>query len=211
MRMHWGLMAWKTLKKVKIFGSGTNRSARAIWTANELDLEYELVASDVLVKSPELRSLHPQHKIPSALIDDVEIFESSAICEYLCDSLPGNNLLAPSGSRERVIHSQWLSFSQSEIEAYLWHNFLLQRSEKGLESFQETLKINNHMALEGLKVLNDHLERSDYLCGVHFSLADIIVGWTINWARRGSLISSLGHLNNYLDRLFERSHCVLAR
>lgn len=211
MRMHWGLMAWKTLKKVKIFGSGTNRSARAIWTANELDLEYELVASDVLVKSPELRSLHPQHKIPSALIDDVEIFESSAICEYLCDSLPGNNLLAPSGSRERVIHSQWLSFSQSEIEAYLWHNFLLQRSEKGLESFQETLKINNHMALEGLKVLNDHLERSDYLCGVHFSLADIIVGWTINWARRGSLISSLGHLNNYLDRLFQRSHCVLAR
>ena len=204
-------MTWKNLKKVKIFGSGTNRSARVIWTANELDLEYELVASEVLAKSPELRSLHPQHKIPSALIDDVEIFESSAICEYLCDSLPGNNLLAPSGSRERVIHSQWLSFSQSEIEAYLWHNFLLKRSEKGLESFQETLKINNHMALEGLKVLNDHLERSEYLCGVRFSLADIIVGWTINWARRGSLISSLGHLNNYLDRLFERSHCVLAR
>ena len=199
------------MKKVKIFGSGTNRSARAIWTANELDLEYELVTSDLLAKSLELRSLHPQHKIPSALIDHLEIFESSAICEYLCDSLPGNNLLAPSGSRERVIHSQWVSFSQSEIEAYLWHNFLLQRSEKGLESFQETLKINNHMVLEGLKVLNDHLGRSDYLCGVHFSLTDIIVGWTINWARRGSLISSLGHLNNYLDRLFERSHCVLAR
>ena len=211
MRMHWGLMAWKNLKKVKIFGSGPNRSARVIWTANELDLEYDLVANDLLAKSPELRSLHPQHKIPSALIDDVEIFESSAICEYLCDSLPGNNLLAPSGSRARVKHAQWLSFSQSEIEAYLWHNFLLQRSEKGLESFQETLKINNHMALEGLKVLNDHLERSEYLCGVRFSLADIIVGWTINWARRGSLISSLGHLNNYLDRLFERSHCVLAR
>ena len=211
MRTHWGLMAWKNLKKVKIFGSGTNRSARVIWTANELDLEYELVAGDVLAKSPELRSLHPQHKIPSALIDDVEIFESSAICEYLCDSLPGNNLLAPSGSRERVIHSQWLSFSQSEIEAYLWHNFLLKRSEKGLESFQETLEINHHMALEGLKVLNDHLARSQYLCGVHFSLTDIIVGWTINWARRGSLISSFRHLNNYLDRLFERSHCVLAR
>ena len=84
-RTHWGLMAWKNLKKVKIldlaqidrpgsFGQPMNRS------------EYELVAGDVLA-SPELRSLHPQHKIPSALIDDVEIFESSAICEYLCDSL----------------------------------------------------------------------------------------------------------------------------
>ena len=199
------------MKKVKIFGSGTNRSARAIWTANELGLEYELVTSDVLAENPQLRSLHPQQKIPSALIGDLEIFESSAICEYLCDSLPGNNLLAPSGSRKRVIHSQWVSFSQSEIEAYLWHNFVLKRSEKGLGSFQETLEINHQMALEGLRVLNEYLETSEYLCGVHFSLADIIVGWTINWARRSSLIPSCGHLNNYLDRLFERSHCVLAR
>ena len=199
------------MKKVKIFGSGTNRSARAIWTANELGLEYELVTSDVLAENPQIRSLHPQQKIPSALIGDMEIFESSAICEYLCDSLPGNNLLAPSGSRKRVIHSQWVSFSQSEIEAYLWHNFVLKRSEKGLGSFQETLEINHQMALEGLRVLNEYLERSEYLCGVHFSLADIIVGWTINWARRSSLIPSCGHLNNYLDRLFERSHCVLAR
>ena len=199
------------MKKVKIFGSGTNRSARAIWTANELGLEYELVTSDVLAENPQIRSLHPQQKIPSALIGDMEIFESSAICEYLCDSLPGNNLLAPSGSRERVIHSQWVSFSQSEIEAYLWHNFVLKRSEKGLGSFQETLEINHQMALEGLRVLNEYLETSEYLCGVHFSLADIIVGWTINWARRSSLIPSFGHLNNYLDRLFERSHCVLAR
>ena len=199
------------MKKVKIFGSGTNRSARAIWTANELGLEYELVTSDVLAENPQIRSLHPQQKIPSALIGDMEIFESSAICEYLCDSLPGNNLLAPSGSRKRVIHSQWVSFSQSEIEAYLWHNFLLKRSEKGLGSFQETLQINHQMALEGLRVLNEYLETSEYLCGVHFSLADIIVGWTINWARRSSLIPSCGHLNNYLDRLFKRSHCVLAR
>ena len=199
------------MKKVKIFGSGTNRSARAIWTANELGLEYELVTSDVLAENPQIRSLHPQQKIPSALIGDMEIFESSAICEYLCDSLPGNNLLAPSGSRKRVIHSQWVSFSQSEIEAYLWHNFVLKRSEKGLGSFQETLEINHQMALEGLRVLNEYLETSEYLCGVHFSLADIIVGWTINWARRSSLIPSFGHLNNYLDRLFERSHCVLAR
>ena len=199
------------MKKVKIFGSGANRSARAIWTANELGLEYELVTSDVLAENPQIRSLHPQQKIPSALIGDLEIFESSAICEYLCDSLPGNNLLAPSGSRKRVKHSQWVSFSQSEIEAYLWHNFVLKRSEKGLGSFQETLEINHQMALEGLRVLNEYLETSEYLCGVHFSLADIIVGWTINWARRSSLIPSCGHLNNYLDRLFERSHCVLAR
>ena len=199
------------MKKIKIFGSGTNRSARPIWTANELGVEYELVTSDVLAESQELRSVHPQHKIPSAVIDDLEIFESSAICEYLCDSLPGNNLLAPSGSKERVLHSQWVSFSQSEVEAYLWHNFLLKRSEKGIESFEEILEMNHHMASEGLRILNEHLERSEYLCGVHFSLADIIVGWTINWARRGSLISSFEHLNKYLDKLFERSYCVLAR
>ena len=197
--------------KIKLYGSGTNRSVRPIWTANELELQYDLVTSDVLAQNRDLRSLHPQHKIPSALIGDLEIFESLAICEYFCDSLPGNNLLAPSGTRERVRHSQWVSFSQSEVEAYLWHNFLLKRSEKGIESFEEILEMNHHMASEGLRILNEHLERSEYLCGVHFSLADIIVGWTINWARRGSLISSFEHLNKYLDKLFERSYCVLAR
>ena len=199
------------MTKVTIFGSGTNRSVRPVWTAKELGLTFELVTAEELTENPELKSLHPQRKIPSALVGDLEMFESSVISEYLCDSVPGNNLLAPSGTKERLAYSQWVSFSQSEIEAYLWHNFLLDRSEKGIEFFQETSRLNQQMALAGLRVLEEHLQRSQYLCGDEFGLTDIVVGWTVNWARRASLISSFEYLNNYIDSLFDRPHCILAR
>ena len=197
--------------KIKIFGSGSNRSARPIWTAKELGLEYQLIQIEELSTKPELRSLHPQSKIPSADIGGLEIFESSVICEYLCDSLPSNFLLAPSGTERRAEHSQWVSFAQSEVEAYLWHNFQLDRSDKGLKFFAETVELNKKIALAGLLVLDGHLESSEYLVGHDFGVTDIVVGWTVNWARRASLLESCVHLNRYLDRLFARPHCCLAR
>jgi len=50
--------------KIEIYGSGTNRSARVIWTAAELGLDYKLIATEELIADPELRSLHPQGKFP---------------------------------------------------------------------------------------------------------------------------------------------------
>ena len=38
------------------------------------------------------------------------LFESVAICEYLCDIHPNNRLLGESGSVDRAIHTQWASF-----------------------------------------------------------------------------------------------------
>ena len=121
--------------KIEIYGSGTNRSTRVIWTAAELGLDYKLIATEELIADPELRSLHPQGKIPSAKVGDLMLFESVAICEYLCDIHPNNRLLGESGSADRAIHTQWASFAQSEIEAYLWHNFQLDRNSPEANSF----------------------------------------------------------------------------
>ena len=89
---------------------------QVIWTAAELGLDYN-IATEELIADPELRSLHPQGKIPSAKVGDVMLFESVAICEYLCDLHPNNRLLGESESVARAIHTQWASFAQSEIEA----------------------------------------------------------------------------------------------
>ena len=93
--------------KITIYGSGTNRSARPIWTADELGLEYELVETQELMIDPELRSAHPQGKIPSAKVAGLMLFESIAICEYSVISIqtiscwvkvdPQVGLFTPSG------------------------------------------------------------------------------------------------------------------
>ena len=197
--------------KIEIYGSGTNRSTRVIWTADELGLEYKLVATEKLIADPELRSIHPQGKIPSAKVGDLMLFESVAICEYLCDIHPNNRFLGKSGSLDRVIHTQWTSFAQSEIEAYLWHNFQLDRNSREANSFARVMDLNRGIALSGLKVINDHLENSEYFGGSLFTLTDVVVGWTLNWARRLELMEEFPAIKAYLARLMSRPQCSLAK
>ena len=197
--------------KISIYGSGTNRSARTIWTADELGLEYKLISTEELLADSELQSLHPQGKIPSAEVGDLTLFESVAICEYLCDIHPNNRFLGESGSLDRVIHTQWTSFAQSEIEAYLWHNFQLDRNSLEANSFARVKDLNRGIALSGLKVINDHLENSEYFGGSLFTLTDVVVGWTLNWARRLELVEEFPAIKAYLARLVSRPQCSLAK
>ena len=197
--------------KIEIYGSGTNRSTRVIWTADELGLDYKLIATEELIADPELRSSHPQGKIPSAKVGDLMLFESVAICEYLCDIHPNNRLLGESGSVDRAIHTQWASFAQSEIESYLWHNFQLDRNSPEANSFARVKDLNRGIALSGLNVINDHLENSEYFGGSLFTLTDIVVGWTLNWARRLKLMEEFPAIKAYLARLMSRPQCSLAK
>jgi len=196
---------------MEIYGSGTNRSTRVIWTADELGLEYKLIETEELIADPDIRSLHPQGKIPSARVGDLMLFESVAICEYFCDIHPNNWLLGESGSVDRAIHTQWASFAQSEIEAYLWHNFQLDRNSQEANSFAGVKDFNRGVALSGLNVINDHLENSEYFGGSLFTLTDIVVGWTLNWARRLELTEDFPAIKAYLARLMSRPQCSLAK
>ena len=197
--------------KIAIYGSGTNRSARTIWTADELGLEYKLISTEGLLADSELQSLHPQGKIPSARVGDLTLFESVAICEYFCDLHPSKRLLAESGSSRRATHSQWTSFAQSEIEAYLWHNFQLDRTSQEASSFARVKHLNRGIASLGLAVVNSHLENCEYFGGSRFTLTDILVGWTLNWARRSELTGGFPAIEAYLAKLFSRPYCCLAK
>ncbi len=194
---------------ITIYGAGGNRAARCVWTVNELGLNVAYKHYDGLIGSDELRLVHPQAKVPAAKIGDLALFESAVICQHLCDVTPGNTLLAASGSAERSLHSQWVSFAQSEIEAYLWHSFQLGRLDPDDEHSSFAITTNQQLAAAGLDVLAQQLSNQQFLLGDAFSLTDIIVGWTVNWARKASLLKSRPALQHYLERLFAREHCAL--
>ena len=195
---------------ITIYGTGGNRSARVAWTVNELGIEVVYRHQEGLIGSDEFRKLHPQGKIPALQIGDLVLFESSAICEHLCDVTPANDLLAPSDTRQRSLHNQWVSFSQSEIEAYLWHSFQLERQAFEGEVLGTALPMNQMVATAGLAVLEQHLAHQDFLLGDKFSLTDIIVGWTINWSRKSGLLDTCPALQQYLTRLFDRQNIALS-
>jgi glutathione S-transferase len=195
--------------EISLYGSSGSRSARCLWALNELQLEYEHIDESGLIGSDKLRQFHPQSKIPAAIVDGVVLFESSAICNYLCDVNSESGLIPLSSTPQRAIHDQWVSFAQSEIEAYLWSNIkhrMLYPEERRVPNVIEQNNIEIH---SGLKVLDAALTDSDYLLGSDFQVTDIIVGWTVNWARRSGVMGDYPKLVSYNRRLLERKHCVL--
>lgn len=196
---------------ITLFESGTSRSARCRWTLLETGLPFASVAKKEMADRDALNALHPLGKTPAALIDGKPLFESAAICTYIADHAPDANLIAAPGSWARGQHDQWVAFALTEMEAWLWNTavnqFVLPEAQRISAGFAQNATLFQRSAA----ALNDVLSDRDYLVEARFTVTDIIVGWTVNWGRRQGLLTGLDALQAYLERLFERPHCALAK
>ena len=188
---------------ITLYAYGPSRSKQVHWTLLELGLEFELKDGMELLHSDELKLVNPLGKVPAILINGQPLFEAAAICTYLADLVPEKNLIAASGTRERALHLQWVSFTLSELEAFLWSNarntFVLPKEKRITALFEQ----NNKAFLNAARVLDKTLKDTDYLIGNRFSITDILVGFTVNWGSHDGLIDTYPNLQNYLTRLME--------
>ena len=175
----------------------------------ELELEFKSIGGLEILHSDELKKVNPMGKVPAVLINGEPMFEAAAICTYLADLVPEKNLIAPSGTRERALHMQWVSFALSELEAYIWSNarntFVLPEEERSRALFEQ----NNKAFIHAAKVLDKVLADSEYLVGDKFSVTDLLVGFTLSWGNSQGLLEHTPNLQNYVGRLKQRPHCTL--
>lgn len=197
---------------VKLYEFSTSRSARVRWVLTELDIAFEGLTGPEAFQSEEFRKVSPLGKIPAIMDDGRPLFESAAICNWLADSNADKGLSFPSGTWERALHDQWVSFMLTEIEAHLWSTF---RNKARYKEGYQVLEIeaqNTFEAKKSLKVVNAHLEENDYFVAGKFSVTDIIAAYTLNWAeKQGVLGDDYPNITAYLDRVCERPHCTLKR
>ena len=196
--------------ELKLFEFAPTRSARCRWTLLEAGLDFTAEGdSPAILQSEALKKVHPLSKLPAMLIDGKPLFESAAICTYLADLVPDKGLIAKSGTWERALHDQWTYFGMTEMEAYLWSNarntFVLPEEKRLPTIFEQ----NNEAFRRAATMLDEVLKNTDYLVANRFSVTDIIMGYTVNWARRQQLLGEFSNLQKYLGRLFERPHCTL--
>ena len=194
---------------ITLYEYGPSRSKQARWALLECGLEFKAVGDMSILHSEELKKVNPMGKVPAMVINGEPLFEAAAICTYLADLVPEKGLIAPSGTRERALHMQWVSFALTEMEAYLWSNarntFVLPKEERIAALFEQ----NNKAYMHAAKVLNKEMADKDYLVGNRFSVTDIIVGMVLNWGNGQGLLEKAPNLQNYLERLKERPHCTL--
>lgn len=198
-----------TQPEIILYEYAPSRSKQVRWTLLELELEFESKEGREYLHSEELKRVSPMGKVPAVLIDGEPLFESAAICTCLADLVPEKALIAAAGTRERALHLQWTSFALTEMEAYLWSNarntFVLPKDKRITALFEQ----NNQAVQTAARVLEAHLTDNKYLISNQFSIADILVGFTLGWAKGFSLLDSSPRLLAYLERLQERPNCPL--
>ena len=193
---------------ITLYGAGTTRSSRCRWTLLELGLNFTYIDDASLIGTDKLALMHPLGKLPVIVIDENTYFESAAICSHLCELHPEKQLIANSGSHQRGLHNQWCSFALSEIEAYLWSSLKNEKLYPKEKRVTEILPNNTGEIRQGLQAIEAALESLDYLTGHHFSVTDIVVGFTINWAKNAGHLEKFPNLSKYLGRLHSRSLCT---
>lgn len=200
--------------KLKLYEFAPTRSARARWTLLELALPFDSAAGRELIGSAELRKVHPLGKLPALEADGRPLFESAAISTWLADQKPEAGLAHKPGSWERALHDQWVSFALTEMEAHLWSrvrnapDFPIEPPGGKLAAIRPQC---DAYCKASAAVLDQALSTRQALVGDRFSVTDIIVAFTANWARNSGLTGDCPGINRWLDGLYQRPHCTLRR
>ncbi len=177
---------------IRLYGFQQSRSFRALWALEESGLEYEYtrvkLRTDAEVpdsaKNPKYLAVNAQGKVPTLVDGELKLTESVAILYYIARSAPESGLL-PNASMDVYARIDELAcFVLAELEQPLWsqgkHMFALPE-ERRIPQMFETAKFEFAKALNAL----DHLlDEGEYAIGDAFSLVDILLAQTFNWAMR---------------------------
>jgi len=194
---------------IKLYEYGPSRAVRARWTLQEADMPFEAVSAREIMQTDECKRIHPLGLLPAVEVDGKPLFESAAICTWIADQAPEKELIAAPGSWESALHDQWSYFAMTEVEAYLWSSAQQTLKYEGEAQVMAIVPQNNARARTSIGVIDDALDGDDYLVDNRFSVTDIIVAFTLHWARSTGLTDQAPNVDRYLDGLYERHHCPL--
>jgi glutathione S-transferase len=195
---------------MKLYEASKTRSARCRWLLQELKVPFEGIKVQLFKgehKTPEFLKINPFGRVPVLVDGDLVLSESIAICMYLADKYTHKGLIPTPGTPERAKHDQWLLFCATELEQPLWQirrHTQLYPVEKRLPAEVDIAKDNFKKAAS---VLEDVLREKTYLNENKFSVADIVVTYTLIWADAYHLLSTFPILENYMNKHKKRDLC----
>ena len=180
---------------MKLFGMQQSRSFRCLWALEESGLEYEYVAVQLFTDPAETDSaqhpgyleLNSQGKVHTLVDGDLVLTESIAIMNYVARSAPESGLLPNASMDAYAHHDELVCFILAELEQPLWstgkHRFALPEDQR-IPKMLETAKFEFAKAINTL----DHLlGEGEYAEEDQFTMVDILLAQTFNWAIRFEL------------------------
>lgn len=167
-----------------------------------LGAEYEWVPVDILngeTQTDAFLQKNPNGKIPVLeLEDDTCLWESNAILNFLAEGTP--YLLTEPRLRTQML--QWQFFEQYSHEPTIavarFIQFYLGMPEERMEEYRSLHK----RGYRALKVMEQQLQRTPFLVGEHFSIADIALYAYTHVAHQGGFdLAQFPAIENWLERI----------
>ncbi len=161
----WGRLSSINVKKV-------------VWVAREMGVAFERIDAGGtfgVVKTPEFQRLNPNGLIPVIEDDGFVLWESNAIVRYLA-AKHAFGTLYPEPLQERADADRWMDWQQTTANRASRDAFL-QLIRVAPENRNAELIAQSVAATDALMgILDAQLADRPFLCGEHFTMADIAVG-----------------------------------
>jgi glutathione S-transferase len=190
-----------------LWGRSTSSNVmKVIWTLETMRLPYERV--DVggpfgKTDTPEYRAMNPTGLVPTLQEDGFALWESNAICRYLCSTNPDEaGLLWPAAPQLRAIVDHWMDAQQTVQNAPGATVFVgLVRTPEAQRDPAAIAKATEALG-RAYALLEPQLAAHPYIAGEHLTLADIAWGVHVHrWFAMPLERPAMPHLRAWYDRL----------
>lgn len=141
----------------------------------ETNLEYSLKLVDRKSnahKSKEYLRLNPAGRIPTLVHNELVLFESPAICIYICELDDKSRFIPQPGHSDRPLYFQWLTYLNNTLQAefMVWRypdrHTTAPKNVEGIKAAQDLRLV------EILSLLDKELSKKKYLLGSSISACD---------------------------------------
>lgn len=178
-----------------------SRGRLSRWMLEECGMPYDTVQLDygTTMKEPAYLAINPMGKVPALKHGDTVITESAAICAYLADLFPEKKLAPAVGSAARGSYYRWLFFASGPLEAASTAKSLnlLAPPDKAIMAGYGTYA-------DVMNTLEYAVSQGPYLCGDHFTAADLYVAAHLNWGMQFGSIDKRPAFERYSQPIVQR-------
>jgi glutathione S-transferase len=198
---------------LRILGKASSINVRKVlWTCAELGIPF--VCEDwgsgfESTQQPQFLAMNPNAMVPVLVDGELVLWESNAICRYLAAQYGRDGALLPLDPAARARVEQWMDWQATELNNSWRYAFmaLVRNSAAHADQAQvdsSAAQWNRHMA-----ILEGQLGKTGaYAAGATFSLADIVLGLSVNrWLMTPIERPDYPGVNAYAERLRQRPGC----
>ncbi len=199
---------------ITLYGVYRSRASRPLWLLAELGLDYihvpviqvyrlpdpQAADAPMHTASPAFLQVNPQGQIPAYQEDGLVLTESLAITLHLARAHGG--AIGPANLAEAALMEQWALFAATSVETPALE-ILYAQAESGDQTPEGRagIAVSAERLRRPLGRLQKHLQRSDWLVGDRFTVADLNTAECLRYAQgHPTLLNEFPDVKAWIER-----------